>query len=67
MPIQEFWADSREYFEFQRCGGSMTHLNRILGGMSALVAWFCWSGVRVMVNRCKSSSVQINYKFHVDP
>lgn len=31
MPIQEFWADSREYFEFQRCGGSMTHLNRILG------------------------------------
>ena len=32
MPIQEFWADSREYFEFQRCGGSMTHLNRILGG-----------------------------------
>ena len=41
MPIQEFWADSREYFEFQRCGGSMTHLNRILGGMSAMSGFVC--------------------------
>ncbi|ESO88781.1 hypothetical protein LOTGIDRAFT_234381 [Lottia gigantea] len=32
MPVQEFWSDSREYFDFQRCGGLMSHLNRILGG-----------------------------------
>ncbi|XP_052781635.1 E3 ubiquitin-protein ligase RNF123-like [Mya arenaria] len=31
MPIQEFWSDSREYWDLQRCGGSMGHLNRILG------------------------------------
>ncbi|KAL4226862.1 hypothetical protein ACF0H5_014841 [Mactra antiquata] len=31
MPIQEFWLDTRDYFDLQRCGGSMGHLNRILG------------------------------------
>ncbi|XP_050413378.2 E3 ubiquitin-protein ligase RNF123 [Patella vulgata] len=32
MPVQEFWSDSRDYFDFQRCGGLMSHLNRTLGG-----------------------------------
>ncbi|XP_035827720.1 E3 ubiquitin-protein ligase RNF123 [Aplysia californica] len=31
-PIQCFWSDSRDYFEFLRCGGLMSHLNRQLGG-----------------------------------
>ncbi|KAK3585943.1 hypothetical protein CHS0354_038485 [Potamilus streckersoni] len=31
MPIQEFWSDTRDYFEFQRCGGSLSHLNKMLG------------------------------------
>ncbi|XP_053378439.1 E3 ubiquitin-protein ligase RNF123-like [Mercenaria mercenaria] len=31
MPIQEFWSDSRDSFDLQRCGGSMSHLNRMLG------------------------------------
>lgn len=31
MPIQELWKDSRDYFDLQRCGGSMSHLNRMLG------------------------------------
>ncbi|XP_041349539.1 E3 ubiquitin-protein ligase RNF123-like [Gigantopelta aegis] len=31
LPMQQFWTDSREYFDFQRCGGLMSHLNRTLG------------------------------------
>ncbi|KAH9496305.1 hypothetical protein Btru_010563 [Bulinus truncatus] len=31
MPIQCFWNDSRDYYELQRCGGLMSHLNRQLG------------------------------------
>ncbi|KAL5013113.1 hypothetical protein ScPMuIL_007383 [Solemya velum] len=31
MPIQEFWSDSRDYFDYQRCGGLMSHLNRTFG------------------------------------
>ncbi|KAJ8302029.1 hypothetical protein KUTeg_021016, partial [Tegillarca granosa] len=32
MPIHEFWAETRDYFEFQRCGGLLSHINRMLGG-----------------------------------
>ncbi|XP_055999540.1 E3 ubiquitin-protein ligase RNF123-like isoform X2 [Ostrea edulis] len=32
MPIHEFWMDSRELIDFQRCGGLVSHLNRVLGG-----------------------------------
>lgn len=31
MPIQCFWNDARDYYELQRCGGLMSHLNRQLG------------------------------------
>ncbi|XP_059139447.1 E3 ubiquitin-protein ligase RNF123-like [Physella acuta] len=31
MPIQCFWNDTRDYYELQRCGGLMSHLNRQLG------------------------------------
>ncbi|XP_046554728.1 E3 ubiquitin-protein ligase RNF123-like isoform X1 [Haliotis rubra] len=31
VPVQEFWVDTREYYDFQRCGGLMSHLNRTLG------------------------------------
>ena len=32
IPIHEFWVDSRELSELQRCGGLVSHLNRVLGG-----------------------------------
>ncbi|XP_061187656.1 E3 ubiquitin-protein ligase RNF123-like isoform X3 [Saccostrea echinata] len=32
MPVHEFWLDSRELSDLQRCGGLVSHLNRVLGG-----------------------------------
>lgn len=32
IPIHEFWVDSRELSEVQRCGGLVSHLNKVLGG-----------------------------------
>ncbi|XP_021342759.1 E3 ubiquitin-protein ligase RNF123-like isoform X1 [Mizuhopecten yessoensis] len=31
VPIHEFWSETRNYMDFQRCGGLVSHLNRILG------------------------------------
>ncbi|XP_064604806.1 LOW QUALITY PROTEIN: E3 ubiquitin-protein ligase RNF123-like [Liolophura sinensis] len=31
LPMQYFFQDSIDYFDFQRCGGLMSHLNKTLG------------------------------------
>ena len=31
LPIHQFWSETIDYFEFQRCGGLISHVNRMLG------------------------------------
>lgn len=31
IPIHQFWSETIDYFEFQRCGGLISHVNRMLG------------------------------------
>jgi hypothetical protein len=31
LPIHQFWSETIDYFEFQRCGGFISHVNRMLG------------------------------------
>ncbi|XP_060567835.1 E3 ubiquitin-protein ligase RNF123-like [Ruditapes philippinarum] len=60
MPIQEFWSDSRDSYDVQRCGGSMSHLNRMLGFEvnKAQGLQLCQDGEVKPLEKSKSASIE---------